>query len=198
MEVEDEAGKEGECSFEALYTYENIFGTAPPSTASAVAPGPVELDESALNAPASSMQLIKSSQMTPPKSVESVGPYPVPTPQQSAQSSAASSSGGGSGAGGGSSTGGMSGTTSTSTTHNMPPVSYDDLNNIFEEESSTDEQQQPAQQQPASQQTTQNQHANSWVFIYFLLYNYSFTHFQFTDCIKINIKYQSKIIQALS
>lgn len=113
----------------------------------------------------SAANMIKSSQMTPPKSVESVsgGQYQaVPHVSSGAAATASAQSTA-------TTTSTTTTTTTTSTTHNIPPISYDDLNNIFEEESSTDEQQQ--QQQPV-----QSQQFNSWVISYLL---FSFRQFCF-------------------
>lgn len=160
-------------AFEALYAYENIYGTAPPSTTSAAN---LELmDESSMHGAQQQSQsaanMIKSSQMTPPKSVESVsgGQYQA-VPHVSTSSSAPATANAQSTT---ATTTTTTTTTTTSTTHNIPPISYDDLNNIFEEESSTDEQQQ--QQQPV-----QSQQFNSWVISYLL---FSFRQFSFIPVI---------------
>ncbi len=107
----------------------------------------------------SNMHLAKSSQMTPPKSVESTtqppsisqiltpfsNPHSVPPNSQSTITANAASC----------ATAPGSAVASTSASGAMPPASYDDLNNIFEEESS-DEQNQ--QQQQIQQPTPVNHH----------------------------------------
>lgn len=123
---------DGDKSFDNLYTCEY-----PPSVITA------DLDDSTNPSSMSNQNsiLIKSSQMTPPKSVESIQFQPQLQQQQLMPNS----------------TSGVN-TTTTTTSHSIPPISYDDLNNIFEEESSTDEQ----------QPSVSHQQQNQWVHNYFI------------------------------
>lgn len=156
MDVVKESSGMGErSSFEALYVYDNMFGTAPPSTA----PPSLDYDDAsncaggcgassgsasagALGASMTTSMLLmaKASQMTPPKSVESVAA--VATPMMTASSSNSMVTNAAT----------LSATTTATSAAHVPPASYDDLNNIFEEESSADEQQQPVQQMPSHNQ----------------------------------------------